>query len=120
MLKTELSLIKREKKVASRSKKEEKQIKLTKNKLQDKQKQRDKRREDKCSSKTNKTKQKIATAAHVNRVWMLEWMETIRKVCASKRARGMCIWKKYVSIVVKCLKNKNTKNIGSKTRTWNS
>lgn len=35
---TELSLIKREKKVASRSKKEEKHIKLTKNKLQDKQK----------------------------------------------------------------------------------
>lgn len=77
------------------------------------------RREDKCSSKTNKTKQKIATAAHVNRVWMLEWMETIRKVCVSKRARDVYM-EKYVSIVVKCLKNKNTKHIGSKTRTWNS
>lgn len=55
---TELSLIKREKKVASRSKKEEKHIKLTKNKLQDKQKhtQRDKIKE-KISAAAKQTKQ---------------------------------------------------------------
>lgn len=29
----------------------------------------------------NKANKKIAAAAHINRVWMHEWMETIRKVC---------------------------------------